>query len=198
MKKIIILAVAAIFALPTVSMAQKNTAIHTDYVGVYGKKSHNLDVWYQGDILAGFAICSKKIDTDFSCPFVSTTHGVRITEYAFIGAGAGFQYVYGDISAGNEASKTWDTLLIPVFANVKAYYPIKNVAPYLTLDVGGTFVATANSDVYPNKPSGGLYCKFGVGVDYKHFMVDLGVMHHELESINHSSNSFYVNIGYRF
>lgn len=211
MKKFIILAVAAITAFPALTMAQKNTSMQTNVVGFYDTKTRNFDFWYQGDVMAGYAMRGSN-ETDFSRVFVETTHGLRLTKYAFVGAGIGVQYAYGRIYAESKDSKNWNTALIPIFANIKAYCPIdKNWAPYVSLSIGGSIVAASgynkihsidkNSNYDPKNPLGGGFCKLGIGLNYKSFAFDLGLMHQDLKhtDANHDNhNSVYFGVGYKF
>lgn len=81
---------------------------------------------------------------------LETLHGARINPYLFAGAGIGFSYFYGLFNNGNiyddydddfdydEILDTDDTGgVMPIFANLKGYYPCtKKVSLYLSLDLG--------------------------------------------------------------
>ena len=204
MKKIIILAIAALIALPSATMAQS--------------------IYYQGELSVGFATGGKltvkedgvtaKLKTDFSRPFVETVHGVRITEYAFVGVGVGVQYAYGQFLPEESVNEKWGTLLTPLFVNMKGYYPVsEDFAPYITVNFGASPVLFSNldesEDGYKENLVGGFYYKLGAGFSYKRFLFDFGLMHQALSAKSSYQgysekiglggiNSFYVNLGVKF
>ena len=217
MKKLVLLASALMFA--AASFAQSTSAQSSFFGNLKESK-----IGYQGEVSLGFAtgnsLTYKDSDgdsgtekTDFSRPFIETVHGLRITQYGFVGLGLGLQYAYGNL-ANEFVDNKWDTLLMPIFVNFKGYYPIADEwSPYITLSLGGTPVLSSawnhvdDSDEY--KLNGGFYCKFGVGVNYKRYMFDFGLMHQTFKynefdggHLDYWStekfNSFYFNIGIKF
>lgn len=62
--------------------------------------SHNVDIWYEGELNIGYGTGGtlkadgESEDAKYTRPFIETVHGVRITPYAFAGLGIGFQYAY--------------------------------------------------------------------------------------------------------
>ncbi|MDE6046227.1 MAG: hypothetical protein K2G10_02875, partial [Alistipes sp.] len=76
-----------------------------------------------------------------------------ITQYAFLGAGLGLHY---PINYGEP--------LIPLFGNLKFYYPITDkIAPFLSIDAG--------YDVCED----GVYFSAGAGLKYKRWQFSVGV-----------------------
>lgn len=173
-------------------------------------------VRYQGELNLGYAIGGKlKLDlngqsetvkTDFSRPLLETIHGVRVGNYLFGGLGLGVQYAHGDLSEEVVHSEDWDTAMMPIFFNLKGYYPIKkHFAPYISLSLGATAVlasdmnkSKSNSGSRPGhqglgidkynwsnssetKLKGGFYCDFGVGFTARKFNFNLGLMHQGLK-----------------
>lgn len=230
MKKFIVLAIAAVLAMPSAMMAQKTTVQTVTRQKTYNTFLRNISVWYQGEVNVGYAISGnivdkldgEKLNTNFSRPFVETTHGIRITKYAFLGAGLGLQFAPGKIEPDFEdyyddyygyevKSPRWNTLLMPLFINVKGYYPVTDdIAPYISLSFGGAPVLTSNISAIDEdfRLGGRAYCKFGAGVNYKKWTFDFGVMHQGLfindwdEPKEYGSkyriNSFYMNVGFVF
>lgn len=221
MKKFIVLAIAALITLPSATMAQETTIQRETREQTYKPQTHSVPVWYQGEVSVGFVTGGRfnpMEKTDFSRPLIETVHGVRITNYAFVGLGVGVQYAYGKISPDDENSHNWCTMLMPVFVNLKGYYPVSDkFSPYLTLSLGGSAVLMTDEyefdyDYKAVLAGGFLYCKLGVGLNYRKFMVDFGLMHQGLadkhiysttvdryfEKFNIGINSFYVNLGFKF
>lgn len=234
MKKFIALAILAMIALPSTTMAKKVTIQNVTREKRFDIDVHNLSIWYQGEVSLGFATTGKatgnddghsyKVNSDFSRPFIETVHGVRLTKYAFVGLGLGLQYAYGKCSTDSyydnyydeyytDDSK-WNTLLMPVFVNLKGYYPVNDdFAPYLTTSFGVSPILMSDlsytNGSYETKHKGGFYCKLGVGLNYKKFIFDFGLMHQGMANKDYyngndngkvkiSTNSFYANIGFLF
>lgn len=219
MKKIFMLAVAAMVALPTITMAQKTTIQRITREKTYETQTYDVKIWYEGSLMFGYATGGKmtikdedgdiwKEKTDFSRPFIETVHGVRITKYGYAGLGLGVQYAYGKFEPDYEDSDKWNTLLMPIFLNLKGYYPVNNTfAPYVSVSLGSSACLMSNwNDSEEEKLVGGFYGKAGIGFSYKKFMFDFGLMHQGL-AIKYtgysskdklSNNSFYVNLGVKF
>lgn len=217
MKKLIVLAMVAALAAPFAATAQKTTVQSVTRSRTYKTSLKDISIWYQGEVSLGFAtgdnLVSKELadgyktsnKTDFSRPLIETVHGVRITNYGFIGLGLGMQYSYGNLFKEAPDLGNWDMLMMPIFVNMKGYYPVtEHISPYLTLSLGGTPVLTS---VFSSEEGtslfGGFYCKFGGGVSYKKWIFDLGVMHQDfkvkiMDDFRLSVDSFYFNVGYTF
>lgn len=178
-------------------------------------KPFEMKIKYRGEVSVGGAFAGKmnvdayffsiKMKSALSRPYLETVHGVMISDYIFAGGGLGLQYyagkigaVAGDISV-KEGKHTWGALTIPLFVNLKGFFPINDdLKPFLNLGLGGTIVAMSNATcvedhtdsyedyngnmvktglVYDNKHRGGFYCDFGAGVEYKRWMFSLGLQH---------------------
>lgn len=196
-------------------------------------------VKYSGDVNIGFATGSKTdiayydimdeepekstIKSNFSRPIFSTTHGVQIYKYAFVGAGVGLQYMYGRMLKDIDESDRWKTLLIPIYLNLKGMYPInEKLTPFVTLSLGYSVAVPTNSELsskityydetITSKLNGGFHCEFGVGLRVKKFNFSLGLQHQRLNYIYEEkgeynvdrdekrfrNTSFYFNVGVNF
>lgn len=107
MKKIMLLLAAALAVAPAASFAQKMTVTNINREKTYQTSTHNVDIWYEGELNLGFATGGKlkwddgeKDKTNYSRPFISTIHGARITKYGFVGVGVGVQYAFGEDGPG--------------------------------------------------------------------------------------------------
>lgn len=226
MKKLFILIVCGLAAIPSLTFAQKTTVTRINREKTYETKE--IKVWYQGELNLGFATGGKlkdedgdKYNTDYSRPFLETVHGVRITRYGFVGVGVGAQYAFGKMYPDEEESDDWNTLMIPVFLNLKGYYPVsEHFAPYISVSLGNSFCATSNcnnsgSDGYSHweeKLKGGFFGEYGIGFNYKRLNFGLGLQHQTLkyesqygsrygsekETYTEKINSFFVKIGLKF
>lgn len=88
---------------------------------------------YQGEVAVGYGLgvgdAAQVVNTDRV--LFETVHGVRLSPYAFVGAGAGLNYFYGSSGKDNGAG------LVSAFANAKGYYPVSPATQiYLSLDLG--------------------------------------------------------------
>lgn len=113
---------------------------------------------YQGEVSVGYALgvgqISKYINT--SRVVVETVHGVRLSPYAFFGAGVGLNYFYGSKS-GDKASD--GAGVGSVFVNAKGYYPVsKGTSLYLSADLG------ASVGVWNMPDMADIYTAVGPGV----------------------------------
>ena len=124
-----------------------------------------------------------------------------------------------------EGADRWNALTIPIFVNLKGFFPINDdLRPFINLGLGGSVVACSNAtgvdredyDSYTKefKHHGGFYLDFGVGVDYKSWTFGLGVQHQRMaqstkyrysdsewnRSYKHKAycNSFYLKVGWTF
>ena len=216
MKKIMLLLPAALMLC-----AAANAQMITSTTSVSERKIQfekpDINVWYQGEWNLGYATCDKievgtNIDTDFSRVFLSTIHGARITKYGYAGIGAGLQYAYGKI-ADYEDSDRWNTMFAPIFANVRAYYPISDdLEPYISISFGSSICFTsALNETYDDESSkmkGGAYAEYGVGLSAGKWNIALGIQsvkmklivkdYYDTETGTMSSNSFFFKIGKRF
>ncbi len=191
--------------------------------------SKTIDTWYQGELNLGYASCGSckgdfgSYDTNLSRIFISTVHGVHITKYAFVGAGVGIQLAPGDCKEFNPffpaddyyEDESWTTVLIPIFLNMKAYYPVSDkFAPYISLSFGGSFVPYSDYNFSDSdfdqdyKISGGYYGEYAVGLNYKRFNFSFGLQQQKIKAKyeddgdsgenKYSFNSLFFKIGLMF
>lgn len=121
---------------------------------------------YQGDASVGYAFGTGKININrFN---ITTTHGVRINQYLFAGAGTGFNFY-----SSNGSSLTF----MPVYVSAKGYYPIAgNLNLFGSFDFGKSFCI----DDDDNNTSG-FYCYPHVGVEFpiaSRFGLDCSIGYH--------------------
>lgn len=220
MKKIMLLLPAALMLC-----AAANAQMITSTTSVSERKIQfekpDINVWYQGEWNLGYAICDKvnsgaDLDTDFSRPFISTIQGARITEYGYAGIGIGLQYAYGkffDDDDYYDDSMRWNTLLVPIFANFKGYYPISNdLEPFISLSFGSSICPMSDLnesyDGESTKLKGSAYAEYGIGLSAGKWNISLGIQSVKMkltykdgsysETGSLSSNSFFFKIGKRF
>jgi hypothetical protein len=133
--------------------------------------------------------------SSLSRPLIETVHGFSLSNYLFVGAGLGLQFYageVGDMADGivSEDKETWGMLAIPLFVNVKGFFPINDeLKPFTTLSLGGTVMACSNANTegsyedygskysYETRVNGGFYCDWGVGVEYKRWSATIGLQH---------------------
>ena len=173
-----------------------------------------------GELVQGYA-CSATdtLYSNLSRPLFETIHGVEIGPYLFVGAGLGLQYFngklqdwYGWANPRKENNKyKWNTLMLPIFANIKLMYPINDkFTPFLNLSVGGavTCASALNYDDYQvlerhslydyilrdvdasYRVRGGFYCEFGGGLRYKNLNLALGLLY---QTMNIKAEYLYQN-----
>lgn len=228
MKKFIFIVAVALMFMPFESFAQKTTITRISREKTYKTSTRNIDVWYQGELNFGYAVNGKvkltdedgdmeTFKSDYSRPIIETVHGVRITKYGFIGVGAAVQYAFGKLDSEEDDSDKWNTMMIPVFLNLKGYYPVNdNFAPYISLSFGRGICAMSNltesgsgyNYSYDTKLKGGFYGEYGIGFNYKRLNFGLGLQHQTMKLVytsngysdeeKWSTNSFYVKIGLTF
>lgn len=220
MKKLILTAIAlsAIFVTHVNAQIVRGSSSVSTISASQRNQTAKTGVRYQGEFNFGYATGGKlnfkdgdSMKTDFSRPFIETIHGVRmLNDYLFVGVGVGVQYAYGDIYSDSDESSTWDTMAIPVFVNVKGYYPLGgNFAPYLSLSMGSSIfvMSSLTDDYYEEELKGGFYTAFGAGFTFRKLNVGLGLMHQGMKLVDSvdgaeyfkaSVNSFYVELGFKF
>lgn len=188
MKKFFLLVAAAVLMAPAASFAQKMTATNINREKTYQTTQHSVDIWYEGELNVGYGF-NGKMDGEkvkYGRPFVETVHGVRITKYAFVGAGLGFQY------ATNKELKTG---VMPIFIDLKGYYPVsENLAPYVAIDLGYSAVLTSEFEDL----KGGMYASYGLGLNYKRLNFGLGLQHQGFKDFDKGINSFFLKVGIKF
>ncbi len=235
--------IAALLALASLpAFAQKTTTMQISREKNYSASTKTVTVWYQGELNIGYGINGKMnfkmydygefgyggFKSHFSGPFISTIHGVHITKWAFAGLGLGFHYACGKADPYNAMDITpylrfqgWRTLTMPIFFNMKGYYPFSDdLQVYISLSFGGNPVLTCGivnayndefawdeEEVY--KVRGGYYGEYGVGVNYKRLNFSLGLQQQTMKLIDKYElasnwyvkgrvNAFYLKVGYMF
>lgn len=109
---------------------------------------------YQGEVAFAYVVADKPMDRIV----VETVHGARITPYFFAGAGAAFNYMH----SVKDQIEDKHAIVIPVFANLKGYYPFSHKsAVYLSLDMGAAIGVSAFRGT-------NLYVSAGPGVKFGH------------------------------
>lgn len=207
MKKALLI-VCAVFCSIGVSLAQ------------FRPQPFEWDIKYRGEVHVGGAFSTNLHvppqrglviegggESALSRPLIETVHGVSLSNYLFVGAGLGLQYYAGECGEEaldwvkiKEGKKTWDMLAIPLFVNIKGFFPInEDLKPFTTLSLGGTIIACSNGtffeddtryteyyytdkeerygNTYDHKVNGGFYCDWGVGVEYKQWSFAIGLQH---------------------
>lgn len=210
MKKMLFLVAAVLLAAPTATFAQKTTVTRVSREKTYQTSSHDLNIWYQGELNFGYGVGGKvkydgeSMDAKFSRAFIETIHGVRVTQYAFAGVGLGFQYAYDEKNAvGLEEGGVG---MIPLFLDLKGYYPVtETFAPYVAIDLGYGMPVIGASGEDGEKLKGGFYASYGIGLNYKKLNFGLGWQHQGFhyewdgeKSDGFSINSFFVKVGVKF
>jgi hypothetical protein len=129
-----------------------------------------------------------------------------------LGVGVGLEYAYEECKLTNLTTdafpETWNALCIPIFANVKAYYPVSElVAPYISVSLGGNVIAISNFTRHGyGKVKGDVMMKFGAGISISKFHLGLGFTTQGIEwlspqgvtNFKGGSNAFYIEAGVRF
>lgn len=160
---------------------------------------------YRGEVNVGFALGGKlsvadlKMESETNYPMLETIHGVLITDYFFIGGGTGLQYYYGYVA--EDATEKWNTLVVPLFVNMKGFVPLnENIKSFVNVSLGGSFVGCSDFE-YLN---GGLFSDLGVGVKVQKVNFGLGWQHKKLieklydANVKYSLNAFYFKVGIDF
>lgn len=174
MKKIIAFVLTAMLAVPFAASAQKTTVTRVNRENAYRttqttvvprvRQPRQRTIWYQGEVDLGLAI-----GNGMTGPIIETVHGIRITQYAFVGLGLGLHY---PIDFGDP--------LVPLFADLKFYYPVTDkIAPFLDVAAG--------YDVCED----GLFFSVGVGLKYKRWQFSAGVRGNDIYDYYDSYYSSY-------
>ena len=133
---------------------------------------------YEGDVAVGYALNVNEPGGGDAIIF-ETVHGVRIIPYLFAGIGSGIQYLHSYAAPEVEKGKVVyyrrnSAFIIPVFANIKGYYPTSDkFAAYFSVDVGsnigiidlegGHFFATFGPGIQVGRKT-----KFDASLRYQH------------------------------
>ncbi len=188
MKKLILAAVCAaallFSAIPVLAQSYSSYRPHYqcevnigyDMAGSMNVKTH----YDSGKVEKG-----KANNGDLARPFISTIHGVRVTKWLFLGAGLALQYAYGKTpTKSGFFVDNWNTLLVPIFGNVKFHWPLMDeLSLYLTFSAGGSPLLYSginksyrDEDCYDTfRFKGGYYGDYGFGMNYRKFNFSVGL-----------------------
>lgn len=130
---------------------------------------------YQGEVNLGYALGLGENGLDRVV--FETIHGSRISKYAFVGLGFGFN-AYKDILTGvnfdrrgniTSTETSWG-MTVPVFLDMKGYYPVtKDFAPYIDLGLGCSIgvLEIEGSGFLANVGFGINYKKLNIGMNFQ-------------------------------
>jgi len=124
------------------------------------------EIKYQGEVLLGSSIVIS--DTQQGRPVINfrTIHGARIGQYLFTGMGIGADWYLFDFGSDGDDSEA----VVPVFVNVKGYYPVsKEFSPLISLDLGYGFGVSQGI-----KGKNGFLFSPAIGIQYKKFQAQIG------------------------
>ena len=144
--------------------------IETNYASAKNKSTLNKKPHYEGDFGFGYAV---NVNEWSDCATFETVHGVRINPYIFAGAGIGFYFfynvpIYSVDKKGNITTTGSDVEMdIPVFAELKGYYPLsEKISLYGALDLGALIydeIFKYNYDSSTDRAAG-FYMTVGPGI----------------------------------
>ena len=145
--------------------------------------AQNSNVKYHGEFDLGysFGVGTFKADRVNA----HTIQGIQIGECFSTGLGIGVDYYTKSTEA-----------FIPVFLNVKGYYPTgSNIKPYLSLDLGYGFGVTKGVN-----ESSGFYFSPSLGVKLKWFKIQAGYTSQRISSsgIGANLNAIQIKLGFMF
>ena len=180
---------------------------------------------YSGEVNVGFATGNKAeyddemVKSSLNRPFIETIHGVTISKYTFVGAGVGVHGYFGAADKSMPEEK-WNTIVLPLFVNLKGMLPLNGFTPYVTASFGGSILPYSGFNTSFSlggidmkvKLTGGFYCDCGVGVKLlKKLNVGLGVQHQQMgmkivaayddfkeseREEGYKGTSFYIKVGF--
>ena len=147
---------------------------------------------YQGEFNVGYI-------TPSVTGMLETIHGIRVNKYLFAGLGIGFRYSETmTFSSHDYTIDGVDLAYLPIYANIKGYYPITNkIEPFLNLSLG--YAADISG-----QESSGFYCDFGTGIRLWKFAVGLGIIHQSFsvdgggETWAWKNTGFYLKLGFQW
>lgn len=93
--------------------------------------------------------------------------------------------------------------VMPIYSDFKCYILQKTIAPFVNVSLGGFIGLGGNGHVeylgeksVQVKPDGGFYCRLGLGMEYKHFIVGIGYQCLKANAIR-ADHLGYVKVGVR-
>ena len=207
MKKILLTLTAILFAVVSANAQFSNTSSSKSQ----SKSSSSADLLFRGEINVGMAFVNTKyddhkLDGTMVAPVATFTYGIKFNDYLFAGAGAGFKYMTQSVNDDKISS-----LMIPIFAEVKAFIPIdETISPFVMVDFGYSVRLAGEFEVdyggyYGKQKSdtkGGLCYKFGAGVAINSFSLALGYDCQKFGVKDYDkdfkSSGFFFSVGYAF
>lgn len=124
---------------------------------------------YQGEIALAYGVGVGKISDIFNTDriVVESVHGVRVCPWFFAGAGVAFDLFYADMTAYDSHENRFGTYrsagIVPVFTNLKGYYPVSDkCAFYLSLDLGAAIGVSG----YMKDRATEFYTAVGPGINF--------------------------------
>ncbi len=184
----------------------------TESTGAFDK------VFVQGYLLGGTEFLSKKAGYTLDAGI-----GVRIKQYAYVGAEIGFHHLLKSVDYDFQANLFNTTYwYLPIGLNVKCYIPSiykksgKAIFPFVNASVGGymgygyyavsygenadkaslnTLNVVTDLDNQWNRMSSGFYCQLGAGFDFGKFSIGLG---YTALGGKIRGSMGYCKLGYRF
>ncbi len=144
--------------------------------------------------------------------------GIRLNNYLYVGAGLGTHFSTGNIKTTFSADSTYyydaPTWYLPIFADVRGFYPITDdVSLFGQASAGVEFNQfSSKRDYFDLKKCGKLYLNLAAGVEINRITASIGVMMHQgmhrieqyYEHLHHVDYSkeivpaFYLKVGYKF
>lgn len=114
--------------------------------------SYAQKIKYQGEINVGHSFGMGIDEWNFDRFTIETVHGMRVNEYLFVGAGAGWHHFV------NGAEKF---SVVPVYFNAKGYLKAGKITPFASFDIG---IGLPFGQPYGHR---GLYISPAIGANYK-------------------------------
>ena len=137
------------------------------------------EIKYQSEVDLGASITTNGYQTGTAVANFRTIHGGKIGDYFFTGLGFGADWYFFDQGSSGDDSE----VVIPVFLNMKGYYPAKkHFKPFVSLDLGYGFGVTQSIS-----GEGGFMYSPAIGFQYKKFQFQVGYEHQSISGIEFGS-----------
>lgn len=144
------------------------------------------DIKYQGEVDLGASITTNGFQTGKAVANFRTIHGGKIGDYLFTGLGFGADWYFFDEGSSGDDSE----VIIPVFLNLKGYYPAsKRLLPFVSLDLGYGFGVTQSIS-----GEGGFMFAPAIGFQYKKMQFQVGYEHQSISGIDLGSCQIKVGV----
>ena len=144
------------------------------------------EINYQGEVGLGGSITTDGYQTGRAVANFRTIHGAKIGDYLFTGLGFGADWYFFDEGSSGDDSE----VVIPVFLNLKGYYPgNKHFKPFVSLDLGYGFGVTQSIS-----GEGGFMYSPAIGFQYKKFQMQVGYEHQSISGSGFGSCHLRVGV----